>query len=228
MNQAIFRGRGRALVGVAIAIAAAPAVAVAREPIATSTTVPPAGVAEQGAAAADPTAAAVAFAFAHHPELVPLLDRLRKESPGEFAAAVADLDRTRERLAKLRDGQPERHEAALADWKLSSRIRLALARLATNPSAEAEDELRQLVRQRAAARLVPLRAERDRITARLEKVNAQLEAFDRDPETAIAAEYAAVRAKAASRPNLGRKPAAQPSLDPPGKARSPKPEPTSL
>ena len=215
MSRALFHAPCRAVVGVALALVAIPAGAAAAEPISTSMAVPPAGAAVQGPAAADPTAAAVAFAVAHHPELVPLLDRLRKEAPGEFAAAVADLDRTRERLAKLRDKQPEKHDAALAEWKLSSRIRLTLARLATNPSAEAEEELRQLVRQRAEARLAPLRAEQERITARLEKISAQLEAFDRDPEAAVAAEFEAVRAKAA-RPTPRPKP------------RSPKPEPASL
>lgn len=219
-----FHVSGRAIAG--IALAAFSSVAVAAEPISTSTAVPSDAAAVQGPAAADPTAA-IAFAVAHHPELVPLLDRLRKEAPGEFAAAVADLDRTRERLAKLRDKQPERHDAALAEWKLSSRIRLTLARLATAPSAETEEELRQLVRQRAEARLAPLRAERDRITARLDKVTAQLEAFDRDPDAAVAAEFQAVRAKAAKatpRPNAARKPTVPMKPE----SGSPQPQPAPL
>jgi len=227
MNRALFHAPCRAVVGVALALVAVPAGTAAAEPISTSTAVPPGGAAVQGPAAADPTAAAVAFAVAHHPELVPLIDRLRSEAPGEFAAAVADLDRTRERLAKLRDRQPEKHDAALAEWKLSSRIRLTLARLATSPSAESEEELRQLVRQRAEARLVPLRAERNRITARLDKITAQLEAFDRDPDAAVAAEFAAVRAKAAKaapRPNPARKPTAPPKPEP----DSPQPRPAPL
>lgn len=196
----------------------------AGEPIATSTAAPPVA-ATVPEAAADPTAAALAFAVAHHPELAPLLERLRTEVPSEFAAAVADLDRTRERLAKLRDRQPERYEAALAEWKLSSRIRLTLARLTTNPSAEAEQELRQLVRQRAEARLAPLRSERERITARLEKITAQLEAFDRDPDAAVEAEFEAARAKAA-RPNAARKSAAMPAVPP--STKKPDPDPASL
>ena len=199
------RSRWWALLAVFLAAGAA-----AAEPISTSAVAP---AAEVGPGAGDPTAEAVAFAVAHHPELVPLLERLRREAPAEFTAAVADLDRTRERLAKLRDRQPDRYEAALEEWKLSSRIRLALARLATNPSAEAEAELRRLIGRRAEARLAPLRAERERITARLEKITAQLEAFDRDPEAAITAEYEAVRAKAAKvgpRPGPNRKPATPP------------------
>ena len=225
MNRALFHAPCRAVVGVALALVAVPAGTAAAEPISTSTAVPPAGA--ETPATADSTAAAVAFAVAHHPELVPLIDRLRSEAPGEFAAAVADLDRTRERLAKLRDRQPEKHDAALAEWKLSSRIRLTLARLATSPSAESEEELRQLVRQRAEARLVPLRAERNRITARLDKITAQLEAFDRDPDAAVAAEFAAVRAKAAKaapRPNPARKPTAPPKPEP----DSPQPRPAPL
>ena len=88
-------------------------------------------------------AAALAFAAEHHPELVPLLERLRRDAPTEFKAAIADLEKTRERLAKLSDRPPERQVAALAEWKLSSRIRLSLARLATHPSAEVEAELRE-------------------------------------------------------------------------------------
>ena len=214
MSRTVCRVLSAVAAGCALGLVSFSGLVVAAEPIATSTSAAPVQTGEPGPAA-DPTTAAVAFAVAHHPELVPLLERLREDAPAEFAAAVADLDRTRERLAKLRDRHPERHEAALAEWKLSSRIRLVLARLATNPSAESEQELRQLVRQRAEARLAPLRAEQERITARLEKISAQLEAFDRDPEAAVAAEFEAVRAKAA-------KPTPRP------KPRSPKPEPASL
>ena len=125
-------------------------------------------------------AAALAFAAEHHPELVPLLERLRRDAPTEFKAAIADLEKTRERLAKLSDRPPERQVAALAEWKLSSRIRLSLARLAT----------------RARNRAAGARAERERIAAQFEKLTDQLADFDRDPEAAIAREFETVRAKA--------------------------------
>ena len=143
-----------------------------------------------------PPPAALAFAAEHHPELVPLLERLRRDAPAEFKAAIADLEKTRERLAKLSDRQPERQAAALAEWKLSSRIRLLLARLATNPSAEAEAELRELVATRARNRAALMRAERQRVATQLEKLTDQLADFDRDPEAAIAREIETVRAKA--------------------------------
>jgi len=143
------------------------------------------------------TAPALAFAAEHHPELVPLLEGIRRDAPAEFSAAIADLDKTRDRLATLGDRQPERQATALADWKLTSRIRLAAARLATNPSPEAEAELRELVGSRARNRAAAGRVERERLSARLQKLNEQLDAFDRDPEAAIARDLEAVRAKAA-------------------------------
>jgi len=165
----------------------AESLAAAAEPI----SVPPAAPAVDARAAA-----AQAFAAEHHPELVPLLERLRRDAPTEFKAAIADLEKTRERLAKLSDRPPERQVAALAEWKLSSRIRLSLARLATHPSAEVEAELRELVATRARNRAAGARAERERIAAQFEKLTDQLADFDRDPEAAIAREFETVRAKA--------------------------------
>ena len=84
----------------------------------------------------------------------------------------------------------------MAEWKLSSRIRLSLARLATHPSAEAEAELRELVATRARNRAALMRAERELIATQLERLTDQLADFDRDPEAAIAREFETVRAKA--------------------------------
>ena len=170
-----------------ILLSGAASLVAAAEPI----SVPPAAPAVDARAAA-----AQAFAAEHHPELVPLLERLRRDAPAEFNAAIADLEKTRERLAKLSDRQPERQAAALAEWKLSSRIRLSLARLATHPSAEAEAELRELVATRARNRAALMRAERERVATQLERLTDQLADFDRDPEAAIAREFETVRAKA--------------------------------
>lgn len=196
------------------------AVAVMCGSVAPANVEPPAAAGDRDREAGDPAAAAIAFAVEHHPELVPLLERLRTEAPAEFAAAVADLERSRERLAKLLDRQPEKYDAALADWKISSRIRLALARFSTSPSATAERELRQLIRQRAEGRLAPLRAERDRITSRLEKIDAQLEAFDRDPDAAVGREFEALRSKTARAPARAKPgvPAVQPEAPQPSPA----------
>jgi hypothetical protein len=134
--------------------------------------------------------AALAFAAEHHPELTRLYRQLARNAPEEYAKAVAELDRNRDRLEKLRAKHPERFEGALAEWKLSSRIRLALARLALAPDPALEEELRSMVRERAELRLAPLRAEKERLEKRLEKVGRTLADHDRDPAAAIDREMA--------------------------------------
>jgi len=186
----------RSLSRVATLLVAGGSLAVSAEPISIPPRVARAARPAAEQAAAEQAAAALAFAAEHHPELVPLLERLRREAAADFAAAIADLEKTRERLARQGERSPERQAAALADWKLSSRIRLALARLATQPSAEAEAELRELVARRTRKRQAAARAERDRVAARLEKLSEQLADFDRDPEAAIEREFEAVRARA--------------------------------
>jgi hypothetical protein len=158
---------------------------------------------------ADEVAAARAFARAHHPELDALLARLETRSRAEFTTAVAELDRTRTRLEKLAANQPERHAVELEVWKLTSRIRLILARMAVQADAALESELRSLVLERQELRLRPLRAEQERLESRLAKVRAQVAAHDTDPAAALDAEVAellaGVRTKqAAARKRAGR------------------------
>ena len=132
-----------------------------------------------------PHAEAVAFAAAHHPELAELLVHLEHGDPQAFATAIADLDRTRERFAKLEQRQPERHAAALDEWKLSSRIQLVLARMALSKDPQLEAQLEELVRRRQAARLAAMRVERGRLEARLARIDAVLAEHAGDPDEMI-------------------------------------------
>lgn len=140
----------------------------------------------------DREAAVLAFAREHHPELVKLFRQLERNAPAEYAKAVAELDRDRDRLEKLRARQADRFDAALAEWKLSSRIRLVLARLSLAADPKLEAELREMVRERTELRLTPLRAEKERLEKRLDKVSRTLADHDRDPAAAIEGELAKV------------------------------------
>ena len=95
-------------------------------------------------------------------------------------------------MDKYREKQPERYEATLEDWKLSSRIRLAVARMSLTKDPELAAELRDLVEARQHVRLKPLRAEAERIETRLEKIRSTLAEHDADPEAAVAKELAAL------------------------------------
>jgi hypothetical protein len=132
-----------------------------------------------------PHAAAITFARQHHPELAELLGQLRQGDPRAFAEAVADIERALDRLEKLRDRQPERYASALEEWRLSSRIQLVLARLAISKDPLLEVELADLVRQRQDVRLAQLRAERERMERRIEKIGAMLAEHDADANEAV-------------------------------------------
>lgn len=136
--------------------------------------------------------AALAFAETHHPELAGLLGQLKESAAVEYKRAIAELDRSRDRLEKIRERQPDRYAAALKEWQLSSRIKLTLARLTLSKDPTLEPELTAMVRERAELRLQPLRAEQERIKARLDKVGTTLDEYDRDPAAAVEKEVAAL------------------------------------
>jgi len=136
--------------------------------------------------------AALAFAETHHPELAGLLAQLKENAADEYKRAIAELDRSRDRLDKIRERQPDRYAAALKEWQLSSRIKLTLARMTLSKDPTLEPELTAMVRERAELRLQPLRAEQERIKARLDKIGTMLDEYDRDPAAAIEKEVAAL------------------------------------
>jgi hypothetical protein len=127
------------------------------------------------------------FAAEHHPELARLLGELAKQDRKQYDAAITDIHRAIDRMEKYREKQPERYETTLEDWKLSSRIRLAVARMSLTKDPELEAQLRELVEARQQLRLKPLRTEAERIESRLEKIRTTIAEHDANPEAAIAA-----------------------------------------
>ena len=120
-------------------------------------------------------AAAILFARENHSELAALLDGLKRNAPREYQAALADLDRTVERIGKLKEKSPDRYQVEIADWKISSRIRLLAARLAMSEDPTVEAELRAALRERLELRLGTQRAERDRLQSRVTRLDQQIE-----------------------------------------------------
>lgn len=146
------------------------------------------------------TAAARAFAAEHHPELDSLLEQLRRESPEAYDRAVADLDRARTRLESLRDSQPERYAAAMEEWRLSSRIRLTLARMALAKDPRLDQELDTLVGQRLELRMQQNRGEIERLEKRVERIRQTLASYEENPEDAVRREVAAAKRSLRPRP----------------------------
>ncbi len=119
-------------------------------------------------------AAATAFAREHHSELAELLEGLKGRDQQRYGAAINELFQASERLARLQTRSPDRYEMELDLWKLDSRIRLLTAQSVSGMPEERRAELKKLLLARQELKIRQLQAERVRLTARLEKVDASL------------------------------------------------------
>lgn len=128
--------------------------------------------------------AARAFAKDHHPELAALLEQLQQSAPEEYAAAIAELEASRQRVEGLKRLQPGDYELGLEEWKVMSRIRLRLARMAETDDPREDKDLRALVQQLLDVRQRALRAEREFVMRRFDRITAALVEYERDPAAA--------------------------------------------
>lgn len=136
-------------------------------------------------------AAAMSFVQEHHPELAGLLVHLKRSNRKEYERAVRELFRTSERLTLARERDDGRYELELAIWKVESQIRLLVARLTMNPSrAEMQEKLRELLVQRVDLRIRRQRLERDRLAARLERLDESIASLESERDELVDQSYA--------------------------------------
>lgn len=144
------------------------------------------------------------FATRNHPELVPLLENLKSAAPSEYAAAIADLNRTVDRLEKVKDKSPARYEIQLEDWRLTSRIRLLAARLSVAKDPQSADaELRAAVSERFELRLATRRADLEQLKTRVAKLSASIEELSSKKDETIEKELTQLKAtRPAAKPTV--------------------------
>ncbi|WP_010581959.1 hypothetical protein [Schlesneria paludicola] len=129
--------------------------------------------------------AAVEFVQRNHPALVPLLQALKSSSPKEHGEAIAALNKDIDRLNGIRDKNPQRYAEQLAEWKLTSRIRLLGARFAVSEDKDIEAELKAALRERVDLKLATAKSELDRLKKREKKLNSMIDEFsDKDKQVA--------------------------------------------
>jgi hypothetical protein len=128
---------------------------------------------------------ALAFVQEHQPELARLLVYLRRHDPRQYQRAVRELVRTAERLALVKQRDARRYELELQAWKTRSRIDLLAAQWQIRPSDELRDRLRMAVTQQVEQQKNLLLNERERITQRLEKLDAQLKTLETQSQAEI-------------------------------------------
>ncbi len=131
-------------------------------------------------------AAALKFAELHHPELYQLLHGLKQAHRKEYQKAVRQLYADSERLARYKERTPSRHQLALTEWQLDSRLRLLVARMTmSSEDPELNTQLQTLLKKRLETRLSLLKLDRERQAARLSRLDEQIESIETDSETAI-------------------------------------------
>jgi len=120
-------------------------------------------------------ATAIAFAKANHPELVPLLNSLKRRREPDYNREVRQLHQASTRLGKLKERvQNERYEQELAVWKLDSRIRLQLAKWSVSKDDKLGSEIRKALAERQAIRKAQYERELARLDERRTKVESML------------------------------------------------------
>lgn len=185
----------------AAAAAALVAVAAATEPAATDPAAKP------GPARAALETEALQFAREHHPELAALIDRLHSSNRRAYRSAIQDLSRDRQRLERIRERTPDRYDFELQLWKLDSRIRLLAAHTAMG-GEDVRPRLRALISQRQQLRLERLRQDRERLAARLERLDGTIREMEARPEAALDEAVEEIIERARDRASEVRAPAA--------------------
>lgn len=165
--------------------------------------------------------AAREFAQEHHPELAEILERLESSDRPSYEKAVRDIAATSERMSKLREADAERYELAVHNWTLDSRVRLLTARLTMSDDPELRGRLKELLHERQDGRLALLKLDRQRTTAKLEKLEAQIEELERDGDAAVDRDLARIERNVQASARV-RKPAGDKK---PVANKKPKPDP---
>lgn len=130
-------------------------------------------------------ATALGFVAQHHPELADVLDRLKDMNRGKYEQAVAEIIQANDVLARMKDRDPQRHALALESWTLRSQVNLLTARIAGNRDDDAERRLRDLLARQVEVEMAQHRIERDRLKARLDKVEAMIGRLEADREKLV-------------------------------------------
>ncbi len=157
---------------------------------------------------------AIAFARKHHPELADLLARLKKSDPKAYEKALREVSQNAERISKMRETDAERYELSLRVWTLDSRIRLLAARSTMSNDPGTEGELRDLLRERQNVRLALLKLDRDRLQARMDRLDAQIQQLQSDPDSAVENDFARIQREIKSAANREKRRAAEQSKKP--------------
>jgi hypothetical protein len=139
---------------------------------------PPAGGAEASLPrfTEEREAAALFFIKKHVPEVLPLLEEMKKSNAEQYQKEIREVFQVTEMLADLED-DPPRHDLELKIWVTESKAHALVAKLATPNEEErkkAEEGLRELARKLVELDIQDLQQKADQLKKDLTEVEEDL------------------------------------------------------
>ena len=86
------------------------------------------------------------FVKQNHPEIIPLINSLKKNRKGQYNSAMRTLDREVRTLQSLKQRDPNRYTKSLDQWIVKSKIKLLSAQLAMKKTDSRKEALRKQIR----------------------------------------------------------------------------------
>jgi hypothetical protein len=143
-------------------------------------------------------AAALHFVRKHCPELVPLLDELKKANRPAYELQVRETFQVTELLADLQD-DPKRHDLELSVWKAENKALVLVARLATpkeDDRKKAEEQLQALAKELVELELQALEHRVELLRTELTLAKDELAKFRDNLDRAVKDRYESLVEKA--------------------------------
>ena len=131
-----------------------------------------------------------AFAKAHHPEIMPLLDFLQQKRTKKFNKVIKGLDRDVSNLERLKKRSDEAYERGLAMWVNQSRVQLYAAQFKVaaddKTAAELKEKIRLLIEENLDARVTQMARDQEKLEARLVRLRKGIEEIKTNRDALIA------------------------------------------
>ena len=145
--------------------------------------------------------AALAFVKEQHPQLIEVLERLKKIKPEEYQWAIREISGDTEQLSIVKNRDANEYAIQLEAWRLRSKVGLAAADLNAKRTEEKEQTLRNLLRLQLVNQLKQQELERERIATRLAAIDKRIAELREATEQTIDTRYQRLVKKKSNRPN---------------------------
>lgn len=119
------------------------------------------------------------FVKKHHPEILPLMEVLKKNRPHRYRRVVNGLDREVLSLERIKQRSADDYQIALEQWINRSQVRLLSAQVSTADSvAQVEkirEQIRRLLKQNQELRIKKLQQDLEETQARTRRIAQSLD-----------------------------------------------------